>query len=151
MALLKLGRLTMNSGFSEQGDRVLEAFSAQLDRSPAYSSAMLGALSFSLGPGSEIIIAGDSDAADTKQMLKLIGGKFLPNSVVLLHDQDKADSSLYEVVPFLKNQTAIEGKATAYVCENYACKKPVNSVGELENLLDAIAEKSRASSPSDDE
>ncbi len=112
---------------------------------------MLGALSFSLGPGSEIIIAGDSDAADTKQMLKLIGGKFLPNAVVLLHDQDKADSSLYEVVPFLKNQTAIEGKATAYVCENYACKKPVNSVAELENLLDAIAEKSRASSPTDDE
>ena len=143
MALLKLGRLTMNSDFSEQGSRVLEAFSAQLDRSPAHSSAMLGALSFSLGPGSEIIIAGGSDAADTKQMLQLIGGKFLPNAVVLLHDRRKADSSLYEVVPFLKNQTAIEDRATAYVCENYACKKPVTSVGELENLLAAIAEESK--------
>ena len=151
MALLKLGRLTMSQDFSEQGSRVLEAFSAQLDRSPAYSSAMLGALSFSLGPGSEIIIAGGSDAADTKQMLKLIGSKFLPNAVVLLHDHRKADSSLYEVVPFLKSQTAIEGKATAYVCENYACKKPVNSAGELENLLAAIAVKSRASGPTDDE
>jgi len=137
MVLLKLGRLTMNSDFYEQGSRVLEAFSAQLDRSGAYSSAMLDALSFSLGPGSEITIAGSSEAADTKQMLKLIGGKFLPNAVVLLHDSEEADSALYEVVPFLKDQTAIEGKATAYVCENYACKKPVGSVGELENLLAA--------------
>ena len=151
MALLKLGRLTMSQDFSEQGDRVLEAFSAQLDRSPAYSSAMLGALSFRLGPGSEIIIAGGSGAADTKQMLKRIGSKFLPNAVVLLHDPDKANSSLYEVVPFLKNQTAIEGIATAYVCENYACKKPVNSIAELETLLAAIAEKSNASDPTDDE
>ena len=150
MALLKLGRLTMNSDYSEQGARVLEAFSMQLDRSPAYSSAMLGAVSFSLGPGSEIIIAGASDAAGTMQMLKLVNSKFLPNAVVLLHDQGKADSSLYEAVPFLKNQIAIEGKATAYVCENYACKKPVNSVEELKNLLVAITEKSRASNSTDD-
>jgi uncharacterized protein YyaL (SSP411 family) len=137
MALLKLGRLTMNSDFSEQGAKVLGAFSAQLNRSPANSSAMLEALSFSLGPGSEIIIAGRADTADTKQMLKLVHSKFLPNAVVFLHDQEKADSSLYEVVPFLENQVVIEGKATAYVCENYACKKPVNSVGVLENLLTA--------------
>jgi uncharacterized protein YyaL (SSP411 family) len=141
LALLKLGRLTMSAHFAEQGDKVLEAFSAQLQQSPAYSSAMLAALDFRLGPGAEIIIAGSADAADTKQMLKLIHSRFLPNAVVLLHDQGKANSSLYEVVPFMKDQTAIGGKATAYVCENYACKKPVNSVGELEDLLTAITEK----------
>jgi uncharacterized protein YyaL (SSP411 family) len=144
LALLKLGRLTMSPHFAEQGGKILEAFSAQLQQSPAYSSAMLAALDFRLGPGSEIIIAGSADAADTKQMLKLIRSRFLPNAVVLLHDQGKANSSLYEVVPFMKNQTAIGGKATAYVCENYACKKPVNSVSELEGLLAGITEKSRA-------
>ncbi|MHC4702216.1 MAG: thioredoxin domain-containing protein [Planctomycetota bacterium] len=150
-ALLKLGRLTMSREFAERGDRVLKAFSAQLDVAPAHSSAMLEALSFSLGPGSEIVIAGDSEAADTKRMLKLVRGKFLPNAVVLLNDEDAADSSVYEVVPFMKGQTAIDGKATAYVCENYVCKKPVNRIDQLERLLAEISEKSRTPRPTDDE
>jgi len=135
LVLLKLGRLTMDQYFAEVGGGVLETFSQQLEQSPAYSSAMLGALDFRLGPAQEIIIAGDSDAPDVKQMLKLIHATFLPNAVVLLHEPDKADSDLYNAVPFIKNQTAIDGKATAYVCENYACKKPVNKVAEFGVLL----------------
>jgi hypothetical protein len=30
----------------------------------------------------------------------------------------------------------VNGKATAYVCENYACKLPVTSSAELAELLD---------------
>ncbi|MHC4627075.1 MAG: thioredoxin domain-containing protein [Planctomycetota bacterium] len=143
MVLLKLGRLTMNSDFSEQGSRVLEAFSGQLDKAPCYAPAMLETLSFALGPASEIVIAGRSDAADTKQMLELVGSRFLPNTVVLLHDSERADSALYEVVLFLKNHAAIEGRATAYVCENYACKKPVSSLDEFEEMLGSFTEESR--------
>ena len=139
LVLLKLGRLTMDQHFTELGGKVLETFSQQLQRSPAYSSAMLRALDFRLGPTQEIIIAGNSDAPDVKKMLKLIRGKFLPNAVVLLHEFDKADSALYNTVPFIKNQTAIEGKATAYVCENYVCKKPVNNIGEFENIIAGVA------------
>ncbi|MGD8499506.1 MAG: thioredoxin domain-containing protein [Phycisphaerales bacterium] len=151
LALLKLGRLTMSQHFTQQGSRILEAFSAQLAASPAYSSTMLTALNFSLGPTSEIIIAGNTDAADTKQMLKLARSKFLPNAVVLLYDQDEADATVYEIVPFMKNQTAIGGKATAYVCENYACKRPVNSIGELEGLLVGMAGEPKAANPAGDE
>jgi len=139
--LLKLGRLTMDQHFTELGGKVLETFSQQLEQSPAYSSAMLRALDFRLGPTQEIIIAGNADAPDVKQMLKLIHGTFLPNAVVLLHEPDKADSALYNTVPFIKNQTAIEGKATAYVCENYVCKKPVNNVSEFENIIVGMAAK----------
>ena len=134
-ALLKLGQLTMNQHFTEQGGKVLEAFCQQLAHSPAYSSAMLTALDFRLGPVREIIIAGNANATDTKQMLKLIRSRFLPNAVVMLHDQDKIDSAIYKIVPFIENQPAIGGKATAYVCENYVCKRPVNSFSEFEALL----------------
>lgn len=135
LALLKLGRLTMNQHFTEQGAKVLEAFSQQLEHSPAYSSAMLTALDFRLGPVREIIVAGNPDAIDTKQMLKLIRSRFSPNAVVMLHEQDKANSPIYKIVPFIENQTAIDGKATAYVCEDYVCKRPVNSIREFEALL----------------
>jgi uncharacterized protein YyaL (SSP411 family) len=133
--LLRLGRLMMNEQFVSLGVKTLEAFSRQLEESPTYSSLMLESLSFHLGPVQEIVIAGDSDAADTRQMLDLIRGKFMPNTIMLLHDKNKSDPALHEVVPFVKNQTAVGGKTTAYVCENYACKRPVNDVRELNSLL----------------
>jgi len=136
LAMLKLGRLTMNEQFMEQGVKTLEVFSRQLEESPVYSSLMLEALSFQLGPAREIIIAGDADAVDTRQMLELLRGRFLSNAVVLLHDESKADPILYKIIPFVKNQTAVGGKTTAYVCENYACKKPVTDIREFESLLE---------------
>ncbi len=138
-ALLKLGKLTMNQYFTEQGSKVLESFSQQLKQSSGYSSEMLSALNFMLGPSQEIVIAGNADAADTQRMLKLVRSKFLPNAVLLLHQQENTDSSIDKTMPFVKNLTAIEGKATAYVCENYACNRPVNTIDGLEKLLSDIS------------
>jgi uncharacterized protein YyaL (SSP411 family) len=135
LVLLRLGQLTMDQHFSEQGSRILEAFSLQLEQSPLYSSAMLIALDFWLGPRREIIIAGDRHAEDTRRMLKQIHSRFLPNAVAILHDQAKTDSAIEEIIPFLKHHVAIDGKATAYVCENYTCQKPLKDVGEFERLL----------------
>jgi len=108
---------------------------------------MLTALNFWIGPTQEIVIAGNADAADTRQMLELIRNKFLPNAVILLHQQEKADSAIDKTIPFIKNLTAIEGKATAYVCENYACNRPVNKIDDLDKMLSGI---SRAKSPIED-
>jgi len=135
LALLKLGRLTMNQHFTEQGGKVLEFFSSQLKESPAYSAAMLTALDFRLGPTQEIVIAGNVEATDTKQMLELLGSKFMPNAVVLLHEQGKKGTAIERIIPFVKNQTPIEGKATAYVCENYICNRPVNKIDDFEKMI----------------
>lgn len=36
---------------------------------------------------------------------------------------------------FLNSLTKKDGKATAYVCENYTCDLPVTSVADLERVL----------------
>jgi uncharacterized protein YyaL (SSP411 family) len=138
LGLLKLGRLSMNQRFTGHGGKVLEVFSQQLKQAPANSSAMLIGLDFWLGPTQEIVIAGNADAPDTKQMLKLLRSKFLPNTVVLLHEENEAGSNLYKISPFIKNQGIIDGKATAYVCENYICNRPVNKIEEFEEMLSDI-------------
>jgi hypothetical protein len=53
----------------------------------------------------------------------------------LFHKGNNTDSAIYEIVPFIKYQTVIDGKATVYVCQNYVCKQPVNTVEALEKLL----------------
>ncbi|MBN1805210.1 MAG: thioredoxin domain-containing protein [Sedimentisphaerales bacterium] len=135
LALLKLGKLTMNPYFTEQGTRVLESFSQQLKQSPACSSEMLSALNFWLGPTRQIVIAGDINAADTQQMLKLIRNKFLPDTVIILQQKKNADPDIDKIIPFIKNLVTIEDKATAYVCENFACRQPTDKIDELDKIL----------------
>jgi uncharacterized protein YyaL (SSP411 family) len=42
-----------------------------------------------------------------------------------------------EIVPLLRERKMIGGRATAYVCENYACLQPVNEPSELAAQLEA--------------
>jgi uncharacterized protein YyaL (SSP411 family) len=147
LALLKLGWLTMDPDLTEQGGGILEAFSSQLERSPAYSSAMLIALDFWLGPRREIVIAGDTRAKETQQMLELVRSQFLPNAVVLLHDHSGIDFAIHEMVPFIKHHVPVNDKPTVYVCENYACQRPVSDVGEFERLLAQSARKEKSANP----
>ncbi len=136
LVLYKIGRLTMDSNFTEKAERVLKAFSGQIQQSPTSLSAMLIALNFSIGPAREIVIAADASRPDTKEMLKLIHRRFLPNTVVLLHQTGKAGEAIEKIAPFVKFQVAINNKATAYVCENYVCKQPVTEIDLLKNLLE---------------
>ncbi|MHC4704461.1 MAG: thioredoxin domain-containing protein, partial [Planctomycetota bacterium] len=107
-ALLKLGRLTMERRFTYRGERVLKAFSAQITRSPTSLTAMLAALDFSIGPTQEIVIAGDPEQADTKDMVKIVRSRFLPRAVILFHATGDAGKAIERQVPFLEGQVAID-------------------------------------------
>jgi uncharacterized protein YyaL (SSP411 family) len=138
LALLKLGKLTMDEQFTNRADKLLGAFSGQLRQSPASLTFMLSAVDFWLGPVQEVVVAGNPDLNDTKKMLKLIQSKFLPNTVILLHNTGKAGGKIEKMIPFIKNLTMIDGKATAYVCRNFVCRRPVNDLGALEVLLSGL-------------
>ena len=104
---------------------------------------MLTALDFWFGPGQEIIIAGSPEQKDTKEMLKLIHATFLPNSVVLFHPTGlslggAAGSSIEQIAPYIRQQTATNGKATVYICSNYVCRQPITTVSDLKSELAAL-------------
>ncbi|MBN1457315.1 MAG: thioredoxin domain-containing protein, partial [Sedimentisphaerales bacterium] len=133
--LLRLAQITMDGKMKEQAQKTLEAFSAPLGR-PGVLTVMINAVDFYLGPKQEIIIAGNAQNKDTKEMIGLVRKKFLPNAVILLHDKDQ--DGIEKIIPFIKNQNTINNKATAFVCENYICNRPINDINELKELLDKI-------------
>ena len=88
---------------------------------------------------------GDKNDEDTQKLLRCLHSKFIPNKIVILADsatgqeEAKGDAAqkhfLYEKLDILRTLERIDGKATAFVCENYACKLPVHTAEELEKLL----------------
>ena len=135
LALLKLGLLTSETRFTESAEEVLNSFSSQISQSPASLSEMLSALDFSIGPTCEMVIAAEPHRADTDKMLRFVQRRYLPNTVVLFHPTGKAGEAIEKIAPFVKCQTAIDNKPTAYVCQNHVCKQPVTEVDMLEQLL----------------
>ena len=135
ITLLMLGRFTADQRYTERAQHIVETYSSRLEQSPMSLSAMLSAVDFLNGPSQEIVIAGNRRQDNTKEMLNLIRSKYLPNSIVLFHEGDEEDATIYEITPFIKNQTVTNGSTTVYVCQNYACEQPVNDIDALNELL----------------
>ncbi len=134
-ALLRLGQLTMQPDYTRHGKKVLDAFSSQLADSGASLAEMLLAVDYYIGPRQEIVIAGRRNAEDTERMLRFIAGRFIPTAVTMLHADGPAGREIEAIVPFIENQTPINGAATAYVCENYICNQPVNDIDKLKKIM----------------
>jgi uncharacterized protein YyaL (SSP411 family) len=135
--LLRLGRMTANSGLEEKAAKIGRAFSRSVKQSPSMYTQLMVALDFGIGPCYEVVIAGKTQAEDTKAMVKALRTRFLPNKVVLLNPSERESPKIAQLAEFTKNQSSIGGKATAYVCLNYNCKLPTTDISKMLELLNA--------------
>ncbi|MFN2113023.1 MAG: thioredoxin domain-containing protein [Anaerolineales bacterium] len=135
--LIRLGRLLANPEYEEKAQRIGEAFAAQVNQLPqGYTELMIGLLRAS-NPSCEVVISGTPDSTDAREMLSKLRSGYFPNCVVLLRP-DKADERLFDLVPQLRQQTAIDGKATAYVCHDFLCSKPTNDPQTMFELIASL-------------
>jgi uncharacterized protein YyaL (SSP411 family) len=133
--LLRLGRMTATSDLEDKAAKIGSAFSGSVKQSPAAYTQLMVALDFGIGPCYEVVIAGRAQAEDTKAMVKALRTHFLPNKVVLFNPNGRESPEIARLADFTKNQSSIEGKATAYVCLNYNCKLPTTDINKMLELL----------------
>jgi uncharacterized protein YyaL (SSP411 family) len=121
LALLRLARITGRDDFRKAAERTLEASSGKMLSGGSGLPQMLVAQMFAMGRPMEIVLTGPRD--QQLAMLAEIRKRFLPNAVVM-----QASEAPMAMPP-------VDGYATAYVCENYACKLPVTETLALAELL----------------
>jgi len=135
--MLRLGRMTAETDLEETAREVETAFSVTIRKAPQYYPNMLSALDFALGPSYEVVIVGKSNASDTRRMFRAVREKFLPNKVVLFRPDGEDAPEILQIAGYMRDQTAIRGKATAYVCQNNSCNLPTTDIDEmLEQLVE---------------
>jgi len=133
--LLRLAHLTANPDFEERAAQIGSAFSGIVSRSVTAHTQLMVAVDFAVGPTYEVVIVGDPHASDTKEMLSALNGQFMPNKVVLLRPLGPESSHMDQLAGYVSHQTSIDGKATAYVCIDHACRLPTTDIDTMLELL----------------
>ena len=68
-------------------------------------------------------------------MLEAIHRRFIPNKVVVFLPTERGSQEVKRLAPFTREQSSIDGKATAYVCVNHYCKLPTTDIDTMLSLL----------------
>src|SRR5215216_725622 len=121
--LLRLGALTGEHRYEEAALGVLRLLHEIAPQHPAAFAHLLQALDFRLATVKEVAIVGPDAAA----LERVVRGEFRPHLVVAGGPADG--------VPLLEGREPVDGRAAAYVCERFACLRPVTEPAELAALL----------------
>jgi uncharacterized protein len=121
--LLRLAALTGEHAYEERGVSVLRLLHEIAVKHPQAFGHLLQALDFHLAQVKEVALVGDG----LEPLERVVRGSFRPH-LVLAGGEDGD-------VPLLAGRAPVEGRATAYVCEHFTCRAPVNEPEELERLL----------------
>lgn len=134
--LLKLSLFTGDADLAASADNLARAFSGTVLQVPAGCTFLLCGLDLALGPSSEVVIVGQEGAPDTLEMLKALDTAYLPRTVHLLKTEATAEelSRLADLTRDLQMQA---DQATAFVCRNQRCERPVTDPREMLNLLES--------------
>jgi hypothetical protein len=117
--LLRLAWTLHDDEFEKQARSVIAAVAPIIEAQPTAVPQMLAALDFSLSAPRQIVIAGDRNAADTRSLVTAAHATFQPHQVIFHADNATAD------LP------TVDGKATAYVCEDFSCQAPITDPSQL--------------------
>jgi uncharacterized protein len=126
LVLQRLALLTGEAEYERAGLSALRLVHDLMRRAPAGFGAALCALDLYLSKAKEIAVLGDPDGEDTRSLIGVVHARFLPNAVLASAPPGAIEPAL------LRDRPAQDGRATAYVCERFVCRRPVT---EPEALL----------------
>ena len=141
--LLRLGRLTGDVELLDRAEALRRALAGPVASGPSAYTMSLVALDLALGPSQEVVVAGDPDEPDTRRMLAALANRYAPRTAVLFKPAGRrteapggpAAPSLAQIAPFTEPHDLLDGKATAYVCTGFACRRPTTDVAEMVKQL----------------
>jgi hypothetical protein len=130
--MLRLAKFLDRADYYDKANAVLESNHRYLAEAPRAFLKMIVAADYLVHPPREVAIAGPMDGAGTRDLLATVRQKFVPNKIVAWVDPGASDAAALAVkLPLLEGKGLVDGKPAAYVCENYACQRPVTAPEEL--------------------
>jgi hypothetical protein len=115
--------------------RTIEALRPQWTRAPHGLPQLLGAVALALEPPRTVVLAGDPQAADFRALAAVLHERLGPRRALLCADGGEGQRWLAAHRGYIADMKPLDGRATAFVCENFTCRQPVNTPEELRRML----------------
>jgi uncharacterized protein YyaL (SSP411 family) len=142
MNLLRLGAIfddasggTEASSYRARARRGLLAFRTQWQNLPQAMPQMLCALEPVLEPPRHVVLVGDPATADFRALVSVVRQTFGRQRAVLAVTGESDRAWFANGQPWLAEMKPVDGRAAAYVCEEFTCQAPVTTAEELRRLL----------------
>jgi len=130
--LLRLAALTGEHDYERHATGQLRLLHELAPRHPTAFGHMLRAIDFHLRPVREVALVGPGE--DVARLAAVVRAKLRPGLVLAgSTDTGRPDAA----VPLLAGREPLDGRGAAYVCEHFACLRPVTEPEQLEALLAA--------------
>jgi uncharacterized protein YyaL (SSP411 family) len=124
LVLLRLARIYGDDELERHAVGVFRLAHPLMERAPAAVPHLLCALDLHFSPPQEIAVVGDSP-----ELREAALAGYRPNAVFAFAPQPT------EAVPLLAGKGLVDDIPAAYVCERFACQRPVTTAAELRELL----------------
>jgi uncharacterized protein YyaL (SSP411 family) len=128
LGLLRLAALTGEQRYEEAAAGQLALLHEVAVRHPTAFGHLLQAMDLYLAPRREVALAGDP--AGVAALAAVVREARNPHLVLAAGPGEGATA-----VPLMEQRAPVAGQAAAYVCEQFACKRPVTEPDELRTLL----------------
>jgi uncharacterized protein YyaL (SSP411 family) len=135
--LLRLARLTGRTEYEQAAADTSSAFSRQIAAQPSAFAFFLTALELAVGPSEELVIVGEPGASDTRALLEVASEGYHPRRSVLVRPPGDAGRAISRLAPYTRDFELLEGRASAWLCRDFACEMPVSSPEDLRALIRA--------------
>ena len=129
--LLTLSHLTADPAMAARIERTLAAFSGKAAQIGRAIPMMLAALSTYHSGMPQLVVVGDE--AGARAFLDVARERYRPTAVVIPIDPARAEA-VGRLLPWTSAMIMREGRATAYLCRDFACDAPVTSPDALRSL-----------------
>ena len=132
--LMKLSIITNNDEYKNISDQLIKSSINLMNKFPNASGNWLCNLSYLLSTVKEIVVVGNPYDEELVKLKLQIHKTFIPNKIVVGKNYSSTEENYSELL-LLKNKISLNNKPTIYICQNYQCKLPVNTIEELTKQL----------------
>jgi uncharacterized protein YyaL (SSP411 family) len=127
--LLRLAALTGESRYSDHAEGVFGLLGRVAAQHPQAVAHLLRGIDFHLARVQEVALVAPAGQDGVGELSAVVRSKLRPHAVLAGGPEGTERPEL------MSGRTAVDGRAAAYVCENFACRRPVTEPGELAAAL----------------
>lgn len=135
LALLHMAEYTGEGRYRSLAESNLATFQDMMIRHPTAFGFWLQALDFSLGPVHQLALIFPDEISENNPFLQVLWDRFYPRLVTAVLSPSPA-TELHP--PLVQHRPLLNNQATAYVCEGFTCKQPVNTPEEMDQQLSSL-------------